>query len=76
MVKKLFGWLKNIGEGQNEIGSNRKVEKDKLWKQSKRKKKLSKRTQKSENRQKKIRKKQTTWLTHITSCRNPQDKET
>ena len=38
--------MKNIRKGQNRIGDNRKMkEKDKLWRQMKRKKKSSKKTQ-------------------------------
>ena len=67
---------KNIGKGQDGIKSNGKVkEENKLWRQSKRKKKLNRRNQKSGSEQKKIKKKQATWLTHITSCKNPQDEE-
>ena len=55
---QIRGTTKNIGEGQNGIGSNGKEKKeDKPQRQSKRKKKSSKRTQKSENEQKKMRKK-------------------
>ena len=74
---QIRGMTKNIGKGQNGIGSNGKGEKeDKPWRQSQRKKKSSRKTQKSENGQKKMRKKQATWLTHIMSCKNPWDKET
>ena len=69
--------IKNIGEGQNGIERDRKEEKeDEPWRQQKRKTKLSRRTWKSENEQKKMRRKWATWLTLITSCKNPQDKET
>ena len=69
--------IKNIGEGQNGIERDRKEEKeDEPWRQQKRKKKLSRRTWKSENEQKKMRRKWATQLTLITSCKNPQDKET
>ena len=69
--------IKNTGKGQNRIGSDGKVEEeDKFWRQLKRKKKSNRRNQKLENGQKKMRRKQTTWLTLITSCKNPRDKET
>ena len=52
--------MKNIGEDWNRIGGNRKVDKeeeDKIQRQSKKKKKLSRRNQKLGSRQKKIMKK-------------------
>ena len=59
--------IKNTGEGQNGIGSNGKVkEKDKFWRQLKRKKKSSKRNQKLGNEQKMMRRKWATQLTLIT----------
>ena len=69
--------IKNTGKGQNGIESNRKVkEEDKFWRQSKKKKKLSRKNQKLGSEQKKIRRKWAIWLTLITSCKNPWDKET
>ena len=52
--------MKNIGEDWNRIGGNGKVDKeeeDKIQRQSKKKKKLSRRNQKLGSRQKKIMKK-------------------
>ena len=69
--------IKNTRKGQNRIESNGKVEKkNKFWRQSKKKKKLSRKNQKLGSGQKKMRRKWATQLTLITSCKNPWDKET